>query len=560
MSVALAVEQLSFAYPALASRPDAARVLNDVSFELRSGEWVVLLGATGSGKTTLCWALAGLAPQMTGGTLTGALRKADGMSIGLVFQDADAQLFNMTVEDEIAFGLETSGLTRAEMRARVRRWIDWARLSGLELRAPWQLSGGQKKRLALAAVLAMAPRLVILDDPTAGLDPVGAQEVTDVLNDLRREHDHTVFLATPQAELALQYADRALALDAGRIGLEGTPREVVAQRARLHQLGVGAPPMVELAHALNVRGRSFDFVTIDEAERALTNDAGGTKKTSQAPFVVRRSSHREPAALAFLDLWFQYPDAEFVLRGVDLAIARGSFVALMGANGSGKTTLAKHANGLLRPTRGRVLLDGRDIAREPTAQLAKRVGYVFQNPDHQLFAASVREELAFGLRNIGLSADAIQQCVSRTLDEFGLRAVADQPPAILNYGARRLVTLAAVWAMQPTLWILDEPTTGLDARHAELVMQHVRRAQQDGATILLISHDVERVAACAERVLIMSEGRVMGDGTPREIFADRQQLQAARLTAPPVTMLAQRLQWPVMPLSVAEFVEAYLPA
>ena len=241
---------------------------------------------------------------------------------------------------------------------------------------------------------------------------------------------------------------------------------------------------------------------------------------------------------------------------MSLSLARGSFVAIVGANGSGKTTLAKHANGLLRPARGRVLLEGADIAPEPTARLARRVGYVFQNPDQQIFSASVRDELAFGVRNLNVSdADAR---VTRALEEFGLQDVADESPAVLGYGTRRLLTLAAVWAMQPSLWILDEPTTALDARHADRVLQVARAAQQAGATVVLISHDLARVAESAERVVVMSDGQVIGVGATREVFANAALLSRARLGPPPLTALAQRLAWPVTPLTVAELAASVL--
>jgi energy-coupling factor transporter ATP-binding protein EcfA2 len=337
-------------------------------------------------------------------------------------------------------------------------------------------------------------------------------------------------------------------MEAGLIVLEGTPREVFKQRSPPNTIGV--PQIVALAQALNE-----DFITIDEAVRMLQPEPSEKKKEERrkiGSFLFPLSS-----CLTCEDVWFQYPESVFALHGVSLSIAQGSFVAIVGANGSGKTTLAKHTNGLLRPTRGRVCLRERDIAQDTTAQLARDVGYVFQNPDHQLFAASVRDELAFGLRNIGLHDHALSVRIDEALEAFELHSVADMPPATLNYGTRRLVTLAATWAMRPTLWILDEPTTGLDARHADLVLHYAREAQRAGATIVLVSHDIPRVAASAERVIVMSEGRLIGDGTPSQIFSERSLLQQARLTPPPVTTLAQRLGWSTTPLTVAEFVATY---
>jgi energy-coupling factor transport system ATP-binding protein len=266
------------------------------------------------------------------------------------------------------------------------------------------------------------------------------------------------------------------------------------------------------------------------------------------------------SAIAVESVSFCYPEADYALRDVSFTVPSGSFVAIVGANGSGKTTLAKHLNGLLRPERGRVLVDGEDIAKRATAQLAHRVGYVFQNPDHQLFAASVREELAFGLQNLALPKDVIPPRIAEALAAFDLEPLAEQPPATLGYGARRLVTLAAIWAMAPAVWVMDEPTTGLDARHADRVLRAACDAQARGATIIFISHDIPRVAAHAERVLVMRDGTLLADAAPREIFGDAALLRAARLTAPPVTELAHRLGWPAAPLTVDEWLTLYNPS
>jgi energy-coupling factor transport system ATP-binding protein len=590
MTAVLAAERLSFIYPATAAARAPAPVIVDLSCEVHAGEWVVLLGATGSGKSTLCSILLGLIPEMTGGSLSGRIILASGQSIGYVFQDAEAQLFNMTVEDEVAFGLETSGLSRAAMQLRVREWLAWARLDGLGARAPWQLSGGQKKRLALASVLAMSPSVLVLDEPTAGLDPQGVSEVCESLNDLRRRGQHTLLIATSDVELSTRYADRVLVLEAGRIAQAGPLQRLwsIADAPAMH---VGVPQIVALAHQLQAEGGEAGFVTLDEAAATLalagsamqrftpaTSDAiapavdhAPMEYASADTFATSPASPQQagnqspglslsPPAIAVESISFRYLEAGYALRDVSFTVQGGSFVAIVGANGSGKTTLAKHLNGLLRPERGRVLVDGADIARRTTAQLAQRVGYVFQNPDHQLFAASVCEELAFGLHNLALPKDVIPQRIAGALAAFDLEPLAEMPPATLGYGARRLVTLAAIWAMAPAVWVMDEPTTGLDARHADRVLRAARDAQARGATIIFISHDIPRVAAHAERVLVMRNGSVIADAAPREIFGDAALLRAARLSAPPVTELARRLGWSAAPLTVDEWLLLYHPS
>ena len=271
-------------------------------------------------------------------------------------------------------------------------------------------------------------------------------------------------------------------------------------------------------------------------------------------FVARTSS---PPCLSARDLWFAYPESEPVLRGVSFTLDDSGFVALVGQNGSGKTTLVKHFNGLLRPMRGEVLLYGEDIRDRAVSQLACAVGYVFQNPDHQIFSATVREEISFGLQQMALAPGEIAVRTDEALAAFHLEPFADEPPATLSFGLRRKVTVAAIFAMRPRVWILDEPTTGLDRAAARALMERVLSLQREGATILLITHDMRLVAEYAPRTAVMRGGEIIAADETRAVFAQPELLREAGLELPPITELARRLSLPGTPLTVDEFTEIH---
>ncbi len=537
-----------------------------MNLEIGRGEFVALLGRVGAGKTTLCMALNGLVPHATGGifrgdvTVLGRNTKqhpvADlARSVGLVFQDPEIQLTQMRVEDEIAFGPENLGVPSDEIEARVTWALNAVGLDGYRDRSPLRLSGGEKQRVAIAAMLAMRPQVLVLDEPTANLDPAGKAELFNLLARLARERQITILLASQELERVARYADRVLVLQDGRIGLDGPPAEVFSQVARLQEWGVGVPQLAELADLLaRQTGKPYRFT--GWARR--TRNCGQSARICRGrPMVLKlrlpASSSRLPAPplrgiaraaypqIVLEDVSFSYPDGTSALRDVNLTVGTGEFVALLGPNGSGKTTLAKHLNGLLKPARGRVLLDGRETRAARVAELARQVGYVFQNPDHQIFAATVGEEIAFGLRLQGLSPSSVAERVSEVLASFGLAAQIDLPPALLGWGQRRRVALAAVLATQPQILILDEPTGGLDHRSRQELMATVAAFNRAGRTVILITHDMRLVAECASRAVVLAGGRVDFDDTPRVLFDHRSIMARARLAVPPVVRLAQRM-------------------
>ena len=607
---AIIVEGLRYRYPPSLPGREAEPVLCGVDLTVGRGEFLALMGPTGVGKTTLCLALNGIVPQSTGGVIGGrvAILGRDARRtpvpelarhVGIVYQDPESQLFSATVEAEVAFGPENLGLPPGEIAERVAWALDVVGMRRSRLRPPTRLSGGQKQRVAIAAALAMLPQVLILDEPTAALDPLGRLEVFRVIEQLRNDHSMAIVMVSQDPEHVAAFADRVAFMAEGRIMAEGAPGELFYEDVLIAQVGVAAPQLAELSVALRRRyGLGRRFMHLVEAEAALRADweerqepreepsppspspargrggvprpvahsmIGGegrltTRADSIAPNECQTHSPLAPLAVAAQGLIYRYDPELPALEGVDLEIADNAYLGIIGQNGSGKTTLVKHLNGLLRPTEGRVLVFGVDTRRASVGELARSVGYVFQNPDHQIFCATTREEIAFGPRNLGLGAELVRARVEDALAAFDLGPYADLPPAVLGYGLRRKVSIAAVYAMRPRLLVLDEPTAGLDRRSADELMRRVDAMHAQGHTIVLVSHDMQLVAAHCRHVLVMDEGRILTQGPPEIVFQQQALLERASLAPPPVTALAQRLGDLGMPggaLTVAAFCRAY---
>ncbi len=574
------IEGLHFAYPSVRVGRVNPPALRDVHLTVEAGECVALMGASGAGKTTLCLALNGLVPQSTGGTFRGNVWvnghntrttpvAALATQVGLVFQEAENQLCTMSVEDEVAFGLENLGLPVDEIERRITWALEVVGLNHLRRHPPAQLSGGQQQRLALAAVLAMQPAILVLDEPTGGLDPLGRRGVLEVIAALQRQ-GATIIMATQDAEAVAALADRVVVLQEGAIALEGTPRAVFGQVARLRELGVAVPQLCELSALL---GSTTPWLTLAEAAQGLR--AGGWLErriaSPLAPPLPQRigandhsplrgtggagnlaTPNREAAMVRFEDVWYRYASGVQALRAIDLRLDAGEYIALLGANGCGKSTLARHINGLLRPQTGRVIMLGQDTHQTPPGALAHYVGYVFQNPDHQIFAPTVWEEVAFGPRNLSWDAATVRQRVAEALERFQLSHLAEVPPATLSFGGRRLVTLASVDAMQPQVLVLDEPTTGLDRALSECLMAWVAECHAAGRTLVFITHDMPR-AVLAPRCVVLQEGAIALDAPTREAFAQVDALARAGLAPPPIVELGLQLGLQPLPLTVPDF-------
>jgi energy-coupling factor transport system ATP-binding protein len=398
------------------------------------------------------------------------------------------------------------------------------------------LSGGQKQRLAIASVLALEPRVLVMDEPVTDLDPKGREGILSISAKLR-EQKRTLIVVDNEPE-NIANADYIWLMREGGIVARDTAAAILSDVRLLESCGVMVPPTVSLFHAMGWPGSPLTFL---QAVSLI-------EQHNLAPFRGNVESVPEPLAgnvnpaLEVRGLRFRYPGARTdSLAGVDLSIRQGEFVAILGQNGSGKTTLAKHFNGLLKPTSGAMLVQGKPAGAYKKRDLAKLVGYVFQNPDHQIFASTVREEVSFGPRVLGDDPAATKENVARALAATGLTGYEDKSPFVLTRGERERVAVASVLAVKPQVIVLDEPTTGLDYTHQVETMKMLKALNDDGHTIIIITHAMWIAESFATRTVVMREGTIIADGPTRNVFADEATLSEASLTPSPLVSLSNRL-------------------
>lgn len=549
MSPLLEVRDLCYYYPPLHPGAAASRLWGaGLRFDLAAGRCLAITGPGGCGKSTLLLALSGLAPRLSEGRLEGSVR-IDGKDpqhlplgaladrVGLMMQDPTGQLFNETIEGEIAWGLENLGLPPAEMRHRISSALAQTGLAELSPeRHPLTLSGGQGRRVALAAALALHPRLLLLDEPAGGLNPTARTQMIEVLHGLKKQ-GLAILLTENDPEVISALADELLILGGEGAIRQGPPAATYAALAREPIAGVALPPSSRLLAALGREPAAPMSIEALAAQFGSLKPLPGALPDRQAGEV----------AIAIESLSYHYDDDPPAVEGLDLCLHRGEILALMGDNGAGKSTLASLLIGLLRPDSGRVLIEGQEIEGRPVHEIARQVGLAFQNPELQMFNATVAEEIAAGPKAQGLPPDQVADIVARALTEFELQAVADDPPAVLSFGERRIVALASIAAMRTPVLVLDEPTVGLDATRQKSVVGWLKARRDGGAAVLLITHDAELAAACADRIALMHAGRVLKVGPAHRLFSDQASLKKAGLNAPFSARLAAALGCDLQP-------------
>ena len=550
--MAVEVKDLKFTYKG-GKRP----ALNEISLKIERGEFFVILGPNGAGKTTLALCLVGVIPHYIEGEYSGEVI-VDGLRIlehsiqevatrlGLILQDPESQIIGITVKDDVAFGPCNLGLSKDEVLQRVKYSLRVVRLSGYEERETYRLSGGEKQRVAIASVLALKPDILVADEPTSELDPIGKREVFDTLLKLRDEEDKTIIMITHEVDWAVKCADRIGILYDGRFVSVGEPREVIRELGEegLRRYGVRVPQASQLYFRLakHLDGGKSPWITVEEASSALKELLGKKSRLKEVMARGRETakSTGEPVIIVE-DLWHIYPGGVEALRGISMQVYRGEHLAIIGQNGSGKTTLVKHFNGLLKPTKGRVLVFGTDTRNVSVSELSKRVGYVFQNPDHQIFAPSILEEVAFGLRNLKLPEEEVRKRVSWALNFVGLEGREEEHPFKLSKAERQMLAVASILSMKPDVIIVDEPTTGQDWMGVNKIMNMLDELKRMGHTIITITHDMRAVAEHADRVIVLHRGRILREGSPREVFSKPEILMQTYLEPPPITLLAKSL-------------------
>ncbi len=535
----IAIQDLSYRY-----RGTKENAIEDINLTLESGEFLVLMGPTEAGKSTLATCINGLIPHFHKGKLEGQVvvcgkntcdHTVSQMAedVGLVFQDFEAQLFSTSVELEIAFGPENFAVPREEIAQRIDENLAYVGLGDFRNRPPSTLSGGQKQKLAIASVLALQPKVLVMDEPTTDLDPISKMGIYEITGRLRQRSDLTLLVVEHETEEVLQ-ANRIALLKDGRLIRVGPAREVLRDVDLFESMGLMPLGIVRFFKDL---GAPELPLTPDEAVTAWRRSGWQISREHYDALVAKEQeaeqaiSAQEPL-IRCRDLEFSYPGGVKALNGIDLDIYPGDIVAIVGQNGSGKTTLAKHFNGLLLPTGGTVSVNGKTTQEQGIFRLGQLVGYVFQNPDHQIFSETFFDEVSFGPRLRGLPEEEVKARVTETLKAVGLEGTEEEDPFSMTKSGRQRVAVAAVLAVQPDVLILDEPTTGLDYREQLSMMEMVRQLNENGSTIIFITHHMWVVAEYARKVFVIKDGRLFLEGTTREVFSHEQELLEASLRPP----------------------------
>lgn len=577
----------------------AAPALDGVNLNIGDGEFFCILGGNGSGKSTFAKHLNVLLQPDAGTVRINGMDASDPELVydirstaGMVFQNPDDQLVATLVEDDVAFGPENLGVESAQIAQRVREALKGVGLVGFERHETHALSGGQKQRVALAGVLAMEPRVLILDEASSMLDPRGRK---GLMKACRALHDRgmTIVMITHFMEEAAE-ADRVAVFRAGRVAMLGTPEEILTRADELARLNLDMPASCCLGRALHAKGvpicaqvrevdmvaeiaqvyaeRSGADVAVQPSEsdsRMLDNASSATDEAAASEPVIeishlsysyslsareRRRWHKRSAAEGASNkqaLWGNDPSSPWALRDVSLTVRRGEFLGLAGHTGSGKSTLVQHLNGLIRPQEGSVCALGLDLSNKKDAAAVKaKVGVVFQYPERQLFAETVAQDVAFGPHNLGLPQDEVDRRVESSLSRVGLdlSTVGDKSPFELSGGQQRRVAFAGVLAMEPEVLVLDEPMAGLDPAARRDFLELIDRLHRDGLTVVMVSHSMDDLANCCDRIVVMNEGAVFAEGTPAQVFAHADELKSIGLGVPAAQRMALALTEAGVPL------------
>lgn len=574
MSAMVRIEDFHWRYPSFGDLAENPWTLKGINLEIEKGEFFGITGPSGAGKTTTCKAIMGIVPHglkipyrfynhhlkgsvwVDGRLVTGVEPEGnvvDGRPLGtllgqgiiapyggMVLQDPETQFLRMSLLHEIAFGLQLLKLPAEEIEKRVREALAMVGLGDLADEAmyihPNDLSGGQKQRVAIAAFLALRPELLILDEPTSDLDPQGKSEVIETVHMLRDRYHMTVVLVEQDPEILRRFCDRIALIADGQVQMIERADDFYRRTEVLSSWGVHTFEVSEIAAQTGIRWGGGLPISVEEALGCFPSDLDASlQPPDRAP--------TGEALLQVRDLHYVYDDGTPALRGVSFDLYKGEVLALLGANGSGKTTVAKILNGIYAPTGGSVRMFGQNIVRRSVRrQLPRYVGYVFQNPDHQIFTRRVWDEIAYGLKNLSLRPDELDERCRLALQAVGLGDQADEDPLFLGKGQRQRLAVASILAMRPQIIIVDEPTTGQDHRMVRGIMDLLGELHTQGNTVLIITHDMTLVANYCQRVVVLMEGRDVFTGTPRELFSRPEMVRMTRLCAPQAISLSAAMR------------------
>lgn len=546
-------------------------ILKGVDLTIKKGEFIALLGRNGSGKTTFSKQLNAILRPSEGTVTVDEMGTKDAdklyeirQRVGMVFQNPDNQMVAASVEEEVAFGPENLGMESDTIVARVKQALEQVRMWKRRKTAPNHLSGGQKQRIAIAGILAMHPDYIVLDEPTAMLDPKGRKEVMEALQRLNQEQEMTVILITHDMEEAA-LASRVILLADGQVRFDGTPEDFFGEDALLAEMGMEAPLSYRVRKLIDsdvfekkIGDARVEEATIDKREKVAEYDKTGREWEASSELVDKKKNKKAEAEtdekdkdlLSLQHVSYIYSPGtayeKVALDDVNLSLGKGEIVGLAGHTGSGKSTMIQLLNGLLKPTSGTVTFEGKDIHAKGYSgnYLRSKVGMVFQYPEHQMICDTVWEDVAFGPGKQGLTEEACKTRVEEALRFVDLPEKYYQAsPLQLSGGQKRRVAIAGVLAMHPEYIILDEPAAGLDAAGKREIFDRIRRmSREQGIGVLLVSHSMEDLAEYADRIIVLDDGKKILDDRPAEVFAERETLETCGLDVPEAVKFADRLR------------------
>ena len=576
-SAIISLDDVSFSY----GSAEAPRALDRITLSIEEGEFLGVIGPSGAGKSTLAAVLSGAIPHHFGGAFFGTALVCGqdtctvsltdiSRVVGSVLQDIDTQMVASNVEDELLFGLENFGVPHEVIEKRLQLTMETVGIAGLRHREIATLSGGQKQKVAIAAILALQPRVLVLDEPTAALDPASSKMVFDTLSAINRDLGITVVVIEQKVALLSEYCRRIAVMDHGRIALMGTPHEVFSHGEELKRIGVDSPRVARISNSLardgiiapgepclNVEQAAELIERIyDDAEQRRDASADwqnpedndpNTRGRSASPHRPSRTKAEGVEPVVLLDgVNFSYPAGGASVRDLAMRVYPGELVGVVGQNGAGKTTLTKLITGLLKPSAGSVRVAGLDTREVRTSQIARHAATLFQNPDRQICKNTVLEEVAFGLELAGVPRDEAHRRARAAAERFDLPL--DEAPFSLSRGQRQMVALASVVVLEPDVIILDEPTSGLDYRECMTVMETVREMADAGSAVIMVCHDMEVVSDFAERLVVMADGEILDRGETHALFAREELMKRASMEPPQVIELSHELARRVSPV------------
>lgn len=563
---------------------DSTFALKDVSLSIESGEFVGIIGPSGSGKTTLASLFSGAIPHHYSGELLGSVKIAGqdtknlaltniACLIGSVIQDIDAQMVAANVEDEILFGLENFGVAHSEIPSRIDEALQIVGISDLRNRDLDTLSGGQKQKVAIAAILALKPKVMVLDEPTCALDPVSSKMIFSILKDLNKNFGITVVVIEQKVALLSEYCKRLVVLSNGTLSLDLPVSQALKNMDLLYSIGINYPRTTHLVNDLqskNVCSKSdlpvsvedtvntivstinsgksltshvdshseFDNSEYDSNKSAVAGDFSNESQVSKQSSAHQLEQNTSPC-LSLKNVSFSYPSGVSALKNVSFEAYAGELVTLVGRNGAGKTTVTKLINGLLKASSGNIFIDGKDTSNMKISQIAHYVSTLFQNPDRQLCKDTVLEEVAFSCILLGESVKDANDHAMQMIEKLNLDPKAS--PFMLSRGQRQMVALAATVVTKPKILVLDEPTCGLDYMECLRIMQVVEDLRDHGCCVIMVCHDMEVVLDFATRLIVVNDGKILEDGSISCVFENNAICKEAALCAPLLCAVSQGL-------------------